>query len=158
MNSIVSSNKAVEKSGNDIGLVMFVAILVHKVPATIGLSSTLLHANLPSKTVMKHILAFTATAPIFAILSYVMLNNFGMKALGFGGDEGQKGMGHGVGLLLLFSAGTFLYVSTIHILPEVYCKPSTEENCEFSMWMKLKTRTLEVVIVLLGVFTPFMLH
>ena len=63
-----------------------------------------------------------------------------------------------MGILLLFSAGTFLYVSTIHILPEVYCKPSKEENCEVTMWMKLRTRSLEVIVVLAGLFTPFLLH
>lgn len=140
---------------------MFLAILVHKVPATIGLSSTLLHANLESKTVMKHVLVFTLTAPVVAVLSYLILSNFGLKALGFGKEskEGQnKSLGAGVGSLLLFSAGTFLYVSTIHILPEVYCKPSTEENCEVTMWMKLRTRSLEVIVVLAGLFTPFLLH
>ena len=140
---------------------MFFAILVHKVPATIGLSSTLMHANLENKRVMKHVLVFTLTAPVVAILSYLLLSNLGLTALGLGSDDkkGQnKSIGAGVGTLLLFSAGTFLYVSTIHILPEVYCKPSTEENCEVTMWMKLRTRSLEVIVVLAGLFTPFLLH
>ena len=33
-----------------------------------------------------------------------------------------------VGILMLISAGSFLYVATIHILPEVYSSPDDEHS------------------------------
>ena len=33
-----------------------------------------------------------------------------------------------VGILMLISAGSFLYVATIHILPEVYSSPDDEHG------------------------------
>jgi hypothetical protein len=38
----------------------------------------------------------------------------------FSGRGSEDDMKQWTGLLLLFSAGTFLYVSTVHMLPEIY--------------------------------------
>lgn len=69
-----------------------------------------------------------------------------------------------VGILLLVSAGSFLYVACIHILPEVFCntdihRPHTHhhlpedhvhDNEHFS-------KHIELLAMLVGLFTPFCL-
>ena len=62
-------------------------------------------------------LFFTISSPISAIVTF-----YGFTFVG--GAEGKKMMVI-VGVFLLISAGTFLYVATIHILPEVYCTTET---------------------------------
>ena len=98
---------------------------MHKIPASLGLGTYLQHSGLCNKEIFFHLLAFTLTCPLSNILTYIIFRSLGMQI------SDQKDLGKAVGILLLFSAGTFLYVSTIHILPEVYCKPHNEEDaCE----------------------------
>jgi hypothetical protein len=66
-----------------------------------------------------------------------------------------------VGFFLLLSAGTFLYVATIHILPEVYCNTDTHrphthkhrpedhvhDNEHFP-------KEIELLVMLIGLFVP----
>ena len=71
-----------------------------------------------------------------------------------------------VGMLLLVSAGSFLYVATIHILPEVYCKAANQTSkgelhshqghahCDQTHQNKF----VELSFVVAGLFTPEILH
>lgn len=101
------------KSENEnLGWLIFIAIILHKVPATIGLSTFLRHKKMPFKNLVHHLLAFTSASPIACLLTFWYLSLTGQA----------KNLKETVAILLLFSAGTFLYVATIHILPEVYGK------------------------------------
>lgn len=44
-----------------------------------------------------------------------------------GQDSSLSSMGT-TGLLMLFSAGTFLYVATVHVLPEIVGSPASAEG------------------------------
>jgi len=58
------------------------------------------------------------TSPIFALTAYLALV-YSASDLKDGSKELVK-LDYGVGVALLTSVGTFLYVTTMHILPEVY--------------------------------------
>lgn len=62
------------------GLLIFLAIIMHKAPASIGFGTFLTHHGLKGWAQAKHILAFTITSPIVASASYFMLKNFGMSS------------------------------------------------------------------------------
>lgn len=58
---------------------------------------------------------------------------------------------------MLFSAGTFLYVATVHVLPELmtrtnsnYTHLPTAENVAVSSGLKVK----EILVLVLGSFLP----
>ncbi|XP_047458634.1 zinc transporter ZIP9 [Mugil cephalus] len=91
-------------------IIVFFAVILHKAPAAFGLVSFLMHSGLEKKHIQGHLLAFSAAAPIVAITTYFILH-------ASGGSSQNQLSATGVGML--FSAGTFLYVATVHVLPEI---------------------------------------
>ena len=63
---------------------------------------------------MRHLLAFTLSSPVMNIIVF-----FGLCASQSKSTD-LAALQFWVGILMLISAGSFLYVATIHILPEVY--------------------------------------
>lgn len=96
---------ALGASGSNTGLsfIIFLALLVHKAPAAFGLTSVLLKQGLSSRIARAHLLVFSLAAPVGALLTYILVQTIGS---GFGGDDSATRWRTGV--LLLFSAGTFL--------------------------------------------------
>lgn len=96
---------ALGASGSDSSLsfVIFLALLVHKAPAAFGLTSVLLKQGLSSRVAGRHLLVFSLAAPVGALLTFIIVHTLGS---GFGSDEASNRWRTGV--LLLFSAGTFL--------------------------------------------------
>jgi zinc transporter 9 len=65
-----------------------------------------------------HLFAYTLTTPLFSLVSYLVLS-----AVTTGEGVSEKTLvllDYWIGLALLLSVGTFLFVTTMHILPEVY--------------------------------------
>ncbi|KAM3605927.1 uncharacterized protein V6R79_007467 [Siganus canaliculatus] len=91
-------------------VIVFFAVILHKAPAAFGLVSFLMLAGLEKKHIQGHLLAFSAAAPIVAIATYFILHSSGSSSQ-------HQLSATGVGML--FSAGTFLYVATVHVLPEI---------------------------------------
>lgn len=106
----VALGAAAASSQVSVQIVVFFAVILHKAPAAFGLVSFLLHAGLEKKTIQKHLLAFSAAAPLMAISTYFILS-------ASNGSSQSRLSATGIGML--FSAGTFLYVATVHVLPEI---------------------------------------
>ncbi|WKY13250.1 hypothetical protein Q1695_004232 [Nippostrongylus brasiliensis] len=105
---------------SDVQLIVFVAIMLHKAPAAFGLISFLLMEGIDVRNARKHLLVFSCAAPFSAITTFVILHNLG-------GDSWLSS-DSSTGVLMLFSAGTFLFVATVHVLPELASRtrPSKE--------------------------------
>lgn len=108
-------------------------------PAAFGLVSFLMHSGLEKKHIQGHLLAFSAASPVVAIAAYFILHavkkqpvsemtprwfdSFGFTWLwaGFCPQSGSSAPNQlsATGVGMLFSAGTFLYVATAHVLPEI---------------------------------------
>ena len=95
-------------SSTETGLIVFVAIMLHKGPAAFGLSSFLQHIKIDKTKSQMYLLLFALSSPIVAILSF-----FTLQDSTFATDDN-------IGLALMFSAGTFIYVATVDVLPEVH--------------------------------------
>ncbi|XP_005746596.1 zinc transporter ZIP9 isoform X2 [Pundamilia nyererei] len=106
----VALGAAASTSQTSVQLIVFVAIMLHKAPAAFGLVSFLMHAGLERNRIRKHLLAFALAAPVLAMLTFLGLSQSSKEALS---DV------NATGVAMLFSAGTFLYVATVHVLPEV---------------------------------------
>ncbi|XP_060943707.1 zinc transporter ZIP9 [Limanda limanda] len=91
-------------------VIVFFAVILHKAPTAFGLVSFLMHSGLERKYIQGHLLAFSAASPIVAITSYFILHSSGSS------PQNQLSS---TGVGMLFSAGTFLYVATVHVLPEI---------------------------------------
>lgn len=106
----VALGAAASTSQTSVQLIVFVAIMLHKAPAAFGLVSFLMHAGLERNRIRKHLLVFALAAPVLSMLTYLGLSQSSKEAL----SEVNA-----TGVAMLFSAGTFLYVATVHVLPEV---------------------------------------
>lgn len=95
---------ALGASSTDTGLsfIIFLAIMVHKAPASFGLTSILLKQGLSSRTARAHLLVFSLAAPVGALATFLFAHMVGSSS----GDE--AGSLWRTGMLLLFSGGTFL--------------------------------------------------
>ncbi|VDD90318.1 unnamed protein product [Enterobius vermicularis] len=94
----------------DVQFIVFLAIMLHKAPAAFGLVSFLLVEGLERARVKRHLLAFSLSAPITALLTFYIL---------VAGSDSSFSAHSFTGVLMLFSAGTFLYVATVHVIPEL---------------------------------------
>lgn len=89
-------------SNLNVGLIIFIAILVHKAPAAFGLTSILLKQGLSKRATRVHLMVFSLAAPAGALATYFLVSLIGGE-----GMEGESAQWW-TGMLLLFSAGTFL--------------------------------------------------
>lgn len=85
-----------------LGFIVFIAIMIHKAPAAFGLTSVLLRQGLSKRAARGHLAIFSLAAPAGALATWFMIGLLGGGKLE--GDDGQWW----TGMLLLFSAGTFL--------------------------------------------------
>jgi len=115
---------------------VFLALIVHKAPTALALTTSLMSTALPRSECKKHIAFFSASTPFGALVSY------GLFSFLEAGGEGDW-----TGTALLISGGTFLYVATV--LQPVSHTAHSEEN-----EMSKITRALLIVS---GIFLPFII-
>lgn len=105
----VADGIALGASGSNasLGFIIFFALLVHKAPASFGLTSVLLKQGLSNRLARAHLLVFSLAAPVGAILTFILVHAFGS-----GPEMDENSIRWRTGVVLLFSAGTFLYVES----------------------------------------------
>lgn len=84
--------------------VVFLSILVHKVPYSYALGSLLCLGNRSRTRLVTMILAFALMTPLGAILTHLLIHELPEGALGYA---------------MAFSAGNFLFVATSDLLPQI---------------------------------------
>mmetsp|Transcript_7647 Transcript_7647/g.9134 ORF Transcript_7647/g.9134 Transcript_7647/m.9134 type:complete len:262 (-) Transcript_7647:111-896(-) len=106
-----AAKAASSSSSISLEIVVFLAIMMHKVPAAFGLAVYLKSSGLGATAIRKNLGIFAAAAPIAAVVTFLLLHRgfFGLASMSSASIAG----------CLLFSGGTFLYVSTVHILGEL---------------------------------------
>jgi solute carrier family 39 (zinc transporter), member 9 len=98
----IAMGASASTSNTKLGFIIFLAIMIHKAPAAFGLTSVLLKQGLSKRAARGHLIIFSLAAPFGALTTWLMVH-----LLGGVGMEGEKGQWW-TGMLLLFSAGTFL--------------------------------------------------
>lgn len=106
----IALGAAATTSHRQVELIIFLAVMLHKAPAAFSLVLFLLHMGLEHSNIRRHLLAFSLSAPIGALVTYFGLSQSSKEALRHN---------NATGVAMLFSAGTFLYVATVHVLPEL---------------------------------------
>lgn len=79
---------------SDLSLVVFLALIVHKGPTALALTTSLLATSLPRAECKRHIIFFSASTPLGAIVSYTVFSVLG---------AGKGGNWTGVALLVSVS-------------------------------------------------------
>jgi len=124
--SALSNGSAMPSS---LSTVVFLALIIHKAPTALGLSTSLLSTSLSRSSCRKHLAIFSASTPLGALTTYGILTLLGVQ-----------GSGTWSGIALLVSGGTFLYVATV-LQPG---KSSTEEI----------GNKMRVFLTILGILVP----
>lgn len=107
--------------------------------------------------IRKHLAIFSLSAPLLTILTY-----FGI------GQEQKETLNsvNATGIAMLFSAGTFLYVATVHVLPELTAgqhghAPPTYSHLESPQMPPPKgftgLKNSELAILIVGALAPLLL-
>lgn len=123
-----------------LSMVVFLAIMLHKAPASFALTSMLLASGLSHTTIRKHLLLFSLAAPVGSILTFLALYFFSSAS------TSRASLEYWTGVLLVFSGGTFLYVA-MHALQEVSHSSDHSE----------KTNRLQLFVILGGMLIPILL-
>ncbi|KAN0095060.1 Zinc/iron permease [Hyaloscypha variabilis] len=108
----IAMGASASSSNTKLGFIIFIAIMIHKAPAAFGLTSVLLKQGLSKRAARGHLIIFSLAAPFGALMTWLLVHILG----GAGHMEGERGQWW-TGMLLLFSAGTFLYVA-MHAMQE----------------------------------------
>ncbi|MBT4060112.1 MAG: ZIP family metal transporter [Euryarchaeota archaeon] len=81
------------------------AVLIHKGPAAFSLGVFSMHERNERKDSIRDVVIFSLATPIMMIIAYFALEDLET---------------HLIGLAMLFSAGTFLYIATVDTLPDIH--------------------------------------
>ncbi len=98
----IAMGASAASSDASLGFIVFLAIMIHKAPAAFGLTSVLLKQGLSKRAARGHLIVFSLASPFGAWTTYILV-----ALLGGGNGDGQWDQWW-TGMLLLFSAGTFL--------------------------------------------------
>lgn len=66
----IALGAAAASAHKEVEMIVFVAIMLHKAPSAFGLVTILLHHGLDKKRIRKHLLAFSISAPIGALVTF----------------------------------------------------------------------------------------
>lgn len=98
----IAMGASAASSDTSLGFIVFLAIMIHKAPAAFGLTSVLLKQGLSKRAARGHLIVFSLASPFGAWTTFILV-----ALLGGGGGNSQWDQWW-TGMLLLFSAGTFL--------------------------------------------------
>jgi zinc transporter 9 len=123
-------------SKTEVEMIIFLAIMLHKAPAAFGFVSFLIHEGYDKRRARWHLLLFSSAAPVFAFISYFgLVRVMYISPIPF------------TGVTMLFSAGTFLYVATVHVLNDITHSSSSS-----------KLSRSEIIILVSGAFLPLVFN
>ena len=91
------------------------AVLIHKAPAAFSLGVFSMHERQERKDSIRDVVIFSLSTPVMMILAFYLLTGLDLNL---------------IGLAMLFSAGTFLYVATVDTLPDIH-NPETGRKAMF---------------------------
>ncbi|KAJ8917280.1 hypothetical protein NQ315_002297 [Exocentrus adspersus] len=151
----VALGAAATTSHTDVEMIVFLAIMLHKAPAAFGLVTFLLHEGIDRQRIRKHLLIFSLSAPVMTCVTY------------FGIAKEQKetlSSLNATGIAMLFSAGTFLYVATVHVLAELthntqqmHSYSKLPQSLEAGKQVSASLRTSELLCLVVGCLCPLLL-
>lgn len=118
----IALGASVGSSDTSLRIVVVLAIMVHKAPASIGTCTLLMSRQLRRADVRWAVLVFSITTPIGALVTYGAIALFFRVTGGAGATINARD----IGAILSFSGGTFLFVA-MHAVLELTAEPTPPE-------------------------------
>lgn len=123
-------------------LIVFIAIMVHKAPASFGLSTVLIRDNQSPRKVRLNLLIFACSAPLGALTTWLIILLLG--------SEDHDLIQWWTGSLLILSGGTFLFVA-MHVMQEL-----NEHDSETHRSIAESTPVSDLALSLVGMGLPLL--
>jgi len=101
-----------------LGIQLAVVVLMHKFPAAFSLAAYSLHERDDRTRSMLDLLFFACATPLAMIVSWFFFD---------------PGKGSWQGLAVLFAAGSFIYVSTVDVLPTIHIRENSKQSLGYVM-------------------------
>ena len=98
-------------------LSFLIAIIAHKLPAAFSIGVFSMHERGNMRMVIRDLAFFSIATPVTILITYFSIGNVDA---------------HVLGATMLFAAGTFLYVATVDVLPNVH-NPETGKSTLFQV-------------------------
>lgn len=138
--------------GTAIPLIIFTAMIIHKIPTSFSLSTILCLEGIPDSKLFWHILLFALLSPIATWITYIIISLI---------DVNTDVV---VGILFLFSAGNFLFIVN-HVMSDftsgdfqvLPTSVESEANTVVSNQSHSKISKLEFSLVITGILIPAVL-
>ena len=106
------------------------AVLIHKAPAAFSLGVFSMHEREERNDTIKDVVIFSLATPVMMLLAYYALADL---------------ESHIIGLAMLFSAGTFLYIATVDTLPDIH---NPETGNKSVMYVLVGVAILALILIL----------
>jgi len=111
-------------------IAILLAVLIHKGPVAFSLGIFSMHEREERKDSIRDVAIFAASTPVLIIISALALQGLDT---------------HYIGLAILFSAGTFLYVATVDTLPDIH-NPDTGKKAMVNVLIGVALFTVILLI------------
>lgn len=143
----IALGASVASGDSSVEAIVFLAIMIHKAPASFGLSAVVLQTE--GAAGAKRTLAwFAAAAPFGALLTYLII-------MGLGSGHGGALINWWTGILLLFSGGTFLYVA-VHVMQELDQIPHGHGEAAYNSTNTAATGGADALLGIIGMLLPLL--
>jgi len=129
-------------------MIVFLAIMLHNAPASFGLVTFLLHEKVDRSRIRRYLLIFSVAAPAAALATFFGLSQKSKETLS---------SVNATGFAMLFSAGTFLYVATVHVLPEIVMRAGQGHHLPSDAPDKIGFTRCELLALISGALLPMAL-
>ncbi|KAJ1663382.1 hypothetical protein IW140_001880 [Coemansia sp. RSA 1813] len=151
--SMASGESSDANGSSSIELIVFFALLLHKAPAAFGLITTLKQQGYAHYKLSVWLTMFAASAPLAALATFsiFLLASPSEKTKQ---PDHHAGVQPWTGIIMLFSAGTFMYVAMAHTLTEAVHQAKMLKAKVTGNSAMAKLGLLDIAVLLLGIILP----
>ncbi|KAJ2401047.1 hypothetical protein GGI23_001646 [Coemansia sp. RSA 2559] len=137
-------------SSSSLELIVFFALLLHKAPAAFGLITTLKQQGYAHYKLNVWLTVFAASAPLAALATFSIF----LLAAPAKQPQHNAGVEPWTGIIMLFSAGTFMYVAMAHTLTEAVSQAKALKAKVAGNSAMARLGFLDIAVLILGVILP----
>ena len=123
---------ATASDGTIVTAAIALSVLIHKAPTAFSLGIFSMHERENKKDSIRDVVIFSLATPIMIMIGFYLLDGLGNYL---------------IGLAMLFSAGTFLYVATVDTLPDIH-NPETGRKAVVYVIIGI----ILLTVILLGIY------
>lgn len=91
---------------SEIGFLVLLGIVAHKIPAGVALTTLLKLSGKSTKQIVLFVIGVSLTVPLGSLIAYSFIS--------------KDALNHSAGILLAMSSGTFVYIGACDLLPELH--------------------------------------